>query len=73
MSRVGVLSQHAEKVMGHVVGGVAGIYDRHGYFDEKADALARLAALIDSIVHPRANVVAMTKRPRAAAAGPAQS
>ena len=30
--------------------------------DEKADALRRLAALIDGIVHPRDNVTPMVKR-----------
>jgi hypothetical protein len=29
--------------------------------DEKSAALAKLANLIDGIVHPRANVVAMAK------------
>jgi hypothetical protein len=43
----------AERVLGHTIGGVEGIYDRHEYSDEKADALARLAALIDAIVHPQ--------------------
>jgi integrase len=62
MSRAGVSSEHAERVMGHAIGGVEGIYDRHAYKDEKADALARLATLVDSIVHPRANVVQMAKR-----------
>jgi len=62
MSRAGVLSEHAERVMGHAIAGVEGVYDRHGYKDEKADALRRLAMLIESIVHPSANVVAMTGR-----------
>ena len=60
MSRAGVSSEHAERVMGHSIGGVEGIYDRHAYFDEKSAALAKLANLIDSIVHPR--VVPMAKR-----------
>jgi integrase len=68
MSRAGVSSEHAEKVMGHVVGGIEGVYDRHVYRDEKADALRRLAALIEGIVHPRDNVtpmmVKLTKRRR---------
>jgi hypothetical protein len=51
----------AERVLGHAIGGVEGIYDRHRYDVEKADALARLAALIDSIVNPRENVVTMAK------------
>jgi len=62
MSRAGVSSEHAERVMGHAIGGVEGIYDRHAYADEKADALAKLANLIDSIVNPRANVLPMAKR-----------
>jgi len=64
MSRAGVPSEHAERVMGHAIGGVEGIYDRHAYRDEKADALGRLAALIDGIVHPRENVVPMTAKRR---------
>jgi integrase len=62
MARAGVRPDVAERVLGHAIVGVAGTYDRHGYRDEKADALARLAALIDSIVNPRsANVVPLTK------------
>jgi integrase len=62
MARAGVRSDIAERVMGHAIAGVEGVYDRHTYKDEKADALERLAALIDSIVHSRDNVVTMTKR-----------
>jgi integrase len=60
LSRAGVRPDIAEKVLGHVVKGVEGVYDRHPYFDEKADALARLAALIERIVNPpEGNVVAL--------------
>lgn len=52
MSRAGVSSEHAERVMGHATPGVEGVYDRHSYAVEKADALARLAALVGSIVNP---------------------
>jgi hypothetical protein len=62
MSRAGVSSDHAERVMGHAIKGTEGIYDRHAYFDEKAAALAKLAALIDSIVNPRPNIVPLAKR-----------
>ena len=48
--------------MGHAIGGVEGIYDRHAYRDQKADALARLATLIDGIVHPKENIVTIAKR-----------
>jgi len=64
MSRAGVASEHAERVMGHAIGGVQGIYDRHAYREEKADALRRLAALIDEIVRgePAGKVVRLRKR-----------
>jgi integrase len=64
MSRAGVASEHAERVMGHAIGGVEAVYDRHSYAAEKASALARLAALIDNIVHPRAKVVPMAAKMR---------
>jgi integrase len=50
MSRAGVRSDIAERVMGHVIQGVEGVYDRHDYREEKADALGSLAATIESIV-----------------------
>jgi integrase len=62
MSRAGVSTEHSERVLGHSIRGIVGVYDRHSYRDEKAAALKRLAALIDAIVHPRDNVVTMAKR-----------
>lgn len=53
MARAGVRPDVAERVLGHVVGGVEGVYDRHSYEAEKADALARLASVIDEILAPR--------------------
>jgi integrase len=65
LSRAGVLSEHSERVLGHAIRGVEGIYDRHAYFAEKRDALTKLAALIDTIVHPRpADVVPLKPRSR---------
>jgi hypothetical protein len=57
MSRAGVASDVGELCLGHRLGGVRGIYDRYHYFNEKRDALAKLAALIDSIVHLHDNVL----------------
>jgi integrase len=59
MARAGVLSEHAERVLGHALPGVEGVYDQHHYTPEKAAALAKLAALIETIVsgEPGANVV----------------
>jgi integrase len=60
MSRAGVQSEHAERVLGHVIGGVEGVYNRYSYDAEKTDALRKLAALIERIVTPPAeNVVAL--------------
>ena len=50
MSRAGVDKDHAERCLGHVIGGVRGVYDRHEYHREKAQAYEALAALIDRIV-----------------------
>jgi hypothetical protein len=40
----------AERVLGHKIRGVAGVYDRYSYEQQKADALAKLAELIERIV-----------------------
>ena len=61
MSRAGVRPDIAERVLGHVIGGVEGVYDRHSYLDEKADALRKLAALIGNIVNPQENVVPLQR------------
>jgi integrase len=63
MSRAGVPSDHAERCLGHVIGGVRGTYDRHEYYDEKAKAFEALAAQIDRIVRPQENVVEMGRKP----------
>lgn len=63
MSRAGVTADIGERVIGHVIPGVRGVYDRHSFFDEKKDALERLAALVKQILNPPpANVVAMPSR-----------
>jgi integrase len=65
MSRADVRPDIAERVMGHAIAGIEGIYDRFEYFAEKGDALNRLAALIQSIVNPpTGNVVPMKQRRR---------
>jgi integrase len=61
LSRAGVASDHAERCLGHVIGGVRGVYDRHEYFDEKARAFEALAAQVERIVDPQPNVVAIKR------------
>ena len=44
LSRLKVEPHVAERVLNHVQPGVAGVYDRHAYFDEKRAALEKWAA-----------------------------
>jgi integrase len=63
MARAGVPDGVAERVLGHVVPGVRGVYDRHSYADEKRDALEKLAAMIEHILKPLpSNVMAPIDR-----------
>jgi integrase len=60
MSRAKVPTDHAERCLGHVMGGVRGVYDRHEFHEEKRHAYEELAALIERIVNPPPdNVVAL--------------
>jgi integrase len=66
MSRAGVPSDHAERCLGHVIGGVRGIYDRHEFYAEKKQAYEALAAQILCIVNPpEGDVVPFQRRERA--------
>jgi integrase len=66
MSRAGVPSDHAERCLGHVIGGVRGVYDRHEFHAEKKRAYEALAAQIERIVHPPPeNVVGLHDRLKA--------
>ena len=59
MSRAGVNVDHAERCLGHVIGGVRGTYDRHAYYAEKKHAFEALAALVERILDPKDNIVAL--------------
>ena len=59
MSRAKVDSDHAERCMGHVIGGVRETYDRYEYLEEKKAAFEKLAGLLAVILNPQANVVAL--------------
>jgi integrase len=64
LSRAGVQGDIAERVIGHAIQGVEGIYDRHEYADEKAAALKALSKLIGTIINPPSgdNVVRLKKK-----------
>ena len=67
MVRAGVRPDISERVLGHVIAGVEGTYDRHSYAEEKRDALEKLAAIIDRIVNPIPSSVVMLGQHRARA------
>ncbi|HEV8693798.1 MAG TPA: tyrosine-type recombinase/integrase [Lysobacter sp.] len=62
MSRAGCDVDHAERALGHVVGGVRGVYDRHEFKAEKARVFEALAAQVERILNPTHNVVPLTSR-----------
>jgi integrase len=62
MSRAKVPTDHAERALGHVMGGVRETYDRHEYLDEKRAAFEALAALVSRILNPAANVEELASR-----------
>ena len=48
---VGQLARHVvERILGHVDSSVAGVYDRHAYWDERTQALDAWAARLREIV-----------------------
>ncbi len=60
LSRLRVPFEIAERVLGHVQGGVAAHYDHHAYLSEKRDALELWARHVEGLIRPAAaNVVAL--------------
>lgn len=49
-SRAGANRDHSERVLGHAVRGVEGIYDRFHYTEEKSIVLQQVAVLISDII-----------------------
>ncbi len=65
MARLGVAPHVVEKVLNHAGGtisGVAAVYNRHGYLDEKRHALDAWASHLETVVHGTVadNVVALS-------------
>lgn len=60
MARSGVRPDVSERVLGHVISGVEGVYDRYDYVEEKRLALEALASMVARIITPPGdNVVAL--------------
>ena len=64
LSRANVRPDIAERVLGHAIPGIGGVYDRYQYNEQKAEALKQLAYLVETIINPPGgdNVVAMSGR-----------
>jgi integrase len=62
LSRAGIDADTAERCLGHVIGGVRGVYDRREYREEKARAFEVLAQQIGRIITPTDNVIPMPER-----------
>jgi integrase len=63
MGRARILTDIAERCLGHVKGGERETYDCWEYLDEKREAFEKLAALIEIIIAPKAdNVTSPDKR-----------
>ena len=63
LSRAGIHPDLAERCLGHAIGGVRGVYDRHQYVDEMRHAFEALAALIARLVSGMpADVVPLSAR-----------
>jgi integrase len=63
MARAGVRPDISERVLGHVIAGVEGTYDRHSYADEKREALEKLVTMIERILSPLpSNVHSLNER-----------
>ena len=62
LSKLGIASDIGERVMGHVIGGVRGVYDRHSFNDEKRRALTAWENYLSRVVGRTSgdNVVALT-------------
>jgi integrase len=62
MSRAKIEPDHAARALGHIIGGVRGVYDKFEYLDEKRAAFEALAALVARILDPATNVEELAAR-----------
>jgi integrase len=59
LSRAGIGADIAERCLGHTIGGVRGVYDRHQYREEMRHAYEAVAGLMEHIINPKPNVVTL--------------
>jgi integrase len=63
LPKLGITPDTAERVLGHAIGGVRGVYDRHAYNEQKRYALEAWARHVETLigVEETTNVVEMRK------------
>ncbi|GAB2998859.1 tyrosine-type recombinase/integrase [Psychrosphaera aestuarii] len=50
LSELGTANDIAERCLYHKIKGVAGVYDRHDYFEDRKKALQKLSSVIEPII-----------------------
>jgi integrase len=62
LSRANINADIAERCLGHVIGGVRGVYDRFEFYEQKKHAFEALAALLTNIVNPQGDAKVVSLR-----------
>ncbi len=62
LAEIGVHGYIAERCLNHKLRGVEGIYNKHDYFDERQQALTKLACVISPLVNNMIDVTPFQKR-----------
>lgn len=62
MARAEITGEVAERALGHAVGQMEAVYNRHQFIEEQRAAFEALAALIERLANPVDNVIALGAR-----------
>jgi hypothetical protein len=62
MAKAGVDKEIGRRVLGQVQGGIDAVYDQYDYWDEKVEALKKLAIIVDRILDPGKKLVSFPKK-----------
>jgi integrase len=62
LAKAGVDKEIGRRVLGQVQGGIDAVYDQYDYWDEKVEALKKLAIMVDRILDPGKKIVAFPKK-----------
>ena len=55
LAKLAISQTVAEQCLGHIAGGLVGVYDQHSYAVEKADAWRRWGDYLSALTAPRSN------------------